>query len=306
MSKIFRLIALLAFAVIINRNSTAIAIENSDSDGDGFTDEQERAWATDPLAPASRPLLDAIPLAQWKLDQATGLTVADTSDHGQVAYLEGETKPAWDIDEAALTFDGNQNQLRVPHSAIVSPTNTFTLAIWIQTPVGSEGLIMGKWPIEGTKGSYGLALHSGRLALAMSFAGEYRPLFGTRIVTDGEWHFVAATCTGNEVSLYIDGVLDAQTHTGGSIDQINAPLLLGLMEGKLSDARIYHRALRQDELILLYELATRSANDVRTLRPRHPANETEAIIAISPTQLTPQQVIRLRATERVANIEVAR
>ncbi|MFZ0033784.1 MAG: LamG domain-containing protein, partial [Sedimentisphaerales bacterium] len=70
------------------------------------------------------------------------------------------------------------------------------------------------------------------------------------------WHHVAGTYDGNEVKLYIDGVLKATTAHSGTIGTNTYNVNIGtnsqyperLYNGLIDDVRIYDKALSQAEI----------------------------------------------------------
>ncbi len=140
---------------------------------------------------------------------------------------------------AALRFHGNgafeQNQVKVRIDAPAVPADVgeagFTLEFWMKanagentgpacTPGGSNwiyGDIVFDRDVydDGDWGDYGLSLAEGRVAWGasgQSSAGYFEnTVCGSRVVTDGAWHHVAAVkdAAAGRLRVYVDGQLDA-------------------------------------------------------------------------------------------------
>jgi len=83
--------------------------------------------------------------------------------------------------------------------------------------------------------------------------GEFT-VTGSRVVTDGAWHHVAAVYTGSQVQVFFDGIIDTVASAHGDVvvsstktlvgSEVAQPLVFG---GQLDDLRIFGRVLSVDE-----------------------------------------------------------
>ena len=87
-------------------------------------------------------------------------------------------------------------------------------------------------------------------------------LNGNANIADGAWHHVVGVYDGNQILLYVDGVLDASKNVGSmNIDTWRA-LRIGenwelgnsFFGGTLDEVRIYDRALTADDVAQLFAL----------------------------------------------------
>lgn len=81
---------------------------------------------------------------------------------------------------------------------------------------------------------------------------------------DGQWHQAVGTVDGQNMRLYVDGVLKRTKQFTGIIESSNLDTLIGYRGagsvntyaiGKLDETRLYNRALSPDEVLKLYEWA---------------------------------------------------
>lgn len=251
-----------AIATVIWAFQTGVTQEanrQADGDGDGYTDAQEEAWATDPLDANYHPDLETGIVGWWRFDEGNGLSVADASGNGHAGTLTGAIKPQWTSDDTGtvLTFSGG-NHVSVANTVELTPQGALTVVAWVKLSPTATGQVVSKWR-SGSDGSYSLSVARGRPVLELMLAGEYRPLISPVAISYSEWHQLAAVFDGREVRLYLDGARVATTHTGGPVDVIAEPLRIGQLSGNLADVGVYARALTDGDVSLLYEVSTGSS-----------------------------------------------
>ncbi len=251
----------------------------TDSDGDGFTDRQEEDWGTNPRDAGSQPRLDVGMVGLWRLDQFESTTVSDGSPNDLDGQLIGSPLPTLSGSgpDKALTFDGVQNEVQIPDTPALTPRHVVTVAAWVKASREAEGVLVGKWPAKGMQGSYTLSLLEGYLVMELSVGGVYRPLISSTAIEDEGWHYVAAVYDGFEARLYLDGVRVSTTHTGGKLDVVGEPLVMGHFQGSLRNVRLFSKPLQDRELALIYEVElkqlgiTQPPPNLMTLRTKAPS-----------------------------------
>jgi len=194
----------------------------------------------------------------WKLDETSGLTVADSSIFGNDGILTGGE---WTngIIGGALKFDGTDSYVSVPSSSSLQLTSALTIAGWIKAnnwdsanevdPLARKG--------EGNPNNYQLAVVDGRATFYLD-GGEADDdgFVGNTPLNTDQWYHIAATWDGVAVRIYVDGVVDNDP-SDSRVDAIGTdtrPFYLGgrsgtdLLEGTLDDVRLYNRALSEAEI----------------------------------------------------------
>ena len=105
---------------------------------------------------------------------------------------------------------------------------------------------------------------SGKLCVQVGGGGIY----GSRVLTDGAWHHVAAVLENDgspnldEIKLYVDGIEDTEPFPGVPINTLYSKIvLIGVygptaryFEGLIDDVRIYDRVLTEAEIQALAEM----------------------------------------------------
>jgi hypothetical protein len=138
----------------------------------------------------------------------------------------------------------------------------FTLAAWIKVDGQS-----GKWQViaakearEPTGRNYGLFCNINTGVIHYSFTNNaaWQSFDAQTVVTDGEWHHVAATYDGSDFKLYIDGVVDAETSPGVVPDATDNVLYIGgcdigdyWMTGIIDEVVLFNEGLSEADVAML-------------------------------------------------------
>ncbi|QKG53346.1 LamG-like jellyroll fold domain-containing protein [Hymenobacter sp. BRD67] len=111
--------------------------------------------------------------------------------------------------------------------------------------------------------NYGTASTNQRSGILVSsgghlyYVGEFNDLEGSKTITDGHWHHVAATYDGTSLKLYVDGVLDVSSNPGAfsttgtswNLGKRIPPLTSNeLFTGHIDEMRVYSTALTPAQL----------------------------------------------------------
>ncbi|UCG47484.1 MAG: LamG domain-containing protein, partial [Phycisphaerales bacterium] len=219
------------------------------------------------------PITDPNLVGWWKFDDDTGTTAVDASGHDNYGTLKGDPEWAIGYDGSALSFDGVDDFVEVPHAEILTVDNEVTVMAWILTSrhggpgtQGYQGIVAKGNPPR----SYSLYTQSaGTLHFSTTSAGAYVGSSSSEQVPLNEWVHVAAMVSNGEHLYYINGepagtggsgielpgmadtatVVIARTHEGATRSFL----------GMIDDVRIYNRALTQDEIKLVMRGDTKRA-----------------------------------------------
>jgi len=198
-------------------------------------------------------------VGHWKLDKDP----SDSSSYGNDGTIYGT--PSWDTTEKigqSLILDGDDHvEMDVTSYKGVLGTQSRTCAAWVKA-TGTGAIV--SWGDSGTTGGWWLfwVESGGRLRLQCQGGS----IVGSTDLRDGAWHHAAAvldsdgTPDNDEVKLYLDGIEETYssitTHPIDTVSGNNVTIgaaysggsLVVPFTGQIDDARIYNRALSEDEI----------------------------------------------------------
>ncbi|MBN2593017.1 MAG: LamG domain-containing protein [Sedimentisphaerales bacterium] len=172
-------------------------------------------------------------LARWKLDEAGGNDVSDSSGNACGGKLIGnpQWRPAGGKVGGALEFDGDGDFVRIDDESAFDIAGPITIAAWFKVNTFDK-----RWQSLVTKGdtSWRLQRYAEDNTLAFHCTGitsvtGQRPegIEGRKNVNDGQWHHVVGVYDGSEILLYIDGVLDNSSKASGEISMNDSAVIIG-------------------------------------------------------------------------------
>lgn len=203
--------------------------------------------------------VDEVPSLELDFENASNRLQNTGSNPNTFTPTGGTSYTAGINGGTALNFDGNY--LTANHSPV---TTGFTISFWMKTnnagPNGGgsqwyqgAGLIDGE--IGGVTQDWGITLMGDKVALGIG--DPDLTTFSTTSVTDGQWHFVAATwsSTAGVAKLYIDGALEGTITGTGHAPRLtdnsffvgydaNGSYYVGLMD----QIRFYNRSFSQSDI----------------------------------------------------------
>jgi hypothetical protein len=182
----------------------------------------------------------------WKFDEGSGDVATDSSGNGfdipLVDHLWGDG-----VFGGAVVFPG---QGQGQKGGFVYSDNAITVCAW----VWHEAFITGQVERYVTAEPEIAVIRKesdGRLHFYINAGGTLQHLRVSDVLTEGEWHHVAGTWDGKTQRLYLDGVEIASQTPGGALGTTSGVRFSNTPEplnGMLDDARIYNRALTEEEI----------------------------------------------------------
>jgi len=172
------------------------------------------------------------------------------TENGGVSYSTG-------IHGQAIKLDGVNNYITIADSVSISPTKAITLSAWVKPDFISDSLgfrIISKCLSVNDcgKNSYILGFYYMQVLNT--------PFYISARARVSEWSHIVGTFDGNYMKLYKNGNLIDSQYVSGNIFDSSAPLTIGAnghfsenYAGFIDDARIYNRALSEEEVKELYE-----------------------------------------------------
>lgn len=200
-------------------------------------------------------LVDA-PDAYWRLGEAAGATTAtDASGNGRSGTYNGPVT----LGAVSLVGGGGTSADFAPTSWMAVPgaswmdSANFTAEVWFKpdSVSGYQGLISRD--SSGSGRLWTLYLLNGQLHVYNGAAGS-GVLTGSKTMGIGGRHHAVITYSGTTLSIYLDGVLDAQATVTLPTASATTPMLVGAsyggvgsptfgFDGLIDEAAFYHTAL---------------------------------------------------------------
>jgi hypothetical protein len=227
----------------------------------------------------ARQVLDAAPLAYWRLGEFSGPQARDATGHrrdaayenGVAFYLPGPPSPAFSGAAAinrAAHFAGGHLKAEVPRLG-----DTYSVELWFWNGLPHDarpvtGFLFSRGA-EGSKSPAGDHLFlggrqgdAGRLVFASGSQGSGIRLAGRSEVRPKTWNHVVLVRAGKKVAVYCNGRSSPEVsgEAGEAITPAAASLLIGdshdgsaSFEGKIDEVAVYDRALTPDEVARHFE-----------------------------------------------------
>ena len=202
----------------------------------------------------------------WKLDEASGLTAADSSGQGNDGTLTNMAGNEWTAGQinGALAFDGTNDYVNLGNDGSLQLTGDMTITVWAKLATGNAGNyygIAGKLR-DAPYAGFALTRHSTNYFYFWIADGTtIESIASNATYTDTNWHHIAGVRRSGTNYLYIDGVEQTATNTrairdsgdfafiGRQYSSYNGRYFKGIID----DVRIYNRALSTEEIAQLAE-----------------------------------------------------
>ena len=241
----------------------------------------------------------------WRLDEASGLTAADSSGNDNDGTLTNMAGDEWTtgILANALEFDGINDYIALPY--ILNPDDgDFTATAWIylenEDPDDPGNVVLDQTNNGVELGRIWLSRHNDTDALLSRFGGEQ--LLTSDTLDLNRWYHVgvvyekgASATKDGIVKMYIDGEEKASDDTYQ--DACTGSMRIGRgrinnreWDGIIDDVRIYNRALTAEEIAALADpdrvifrefTETKVDTDVPSITLSTPAGTSEGDLMIA-------------------------
>ncbi len=218
-------------------------------------------------------------ISYWKLDDGSGTTATDSAGAND-GTLQGDAKWAAGWVVGAVELDGDDDYVDCGQGTVFNTVcrNAITLAAWVKAdpalgPAWGGIIMRGYGYLYGDVEPYDtFAMYYHRPNERMGFktnstSPEWMasPDNSATALFDGEWHHTASVYDGAEKVIYLDSVEIVRAAATGQIGigEGTGRVLLGggrdvdpmVIEfgGRIDEARIYDRALTQEEIVAVME-----------------------------------------------------
>jgi hypothetical protein len=165
---------------------------------------------------------------------------------------------------SALHFVGATNQVQYGDPNSFPGFTKLTVSAWVRTSASRYPAYVLSKHVSGNAGQFLIGMNSPTVIrfFVITTAGRVNLDAATPPVNDGLWHLVCGTYDGTHENVYFDGkLLNRAPQSGTILTNTQAPFLLsGFLggagngwDGDLDEINLWSRALRPQEIALLYD-----------------------------------------------------
>lgn len=197
-------------------------------------------------APVSADVVTGGLLAWWRFDEGSGTSVADSSGNGKTGTLTGgATFTTSNGSHGAMNFDGANGKMAVSVSS--GGTATYSISMWF-FPIPSSDSYGAVLTADQSGGFY----YRGSTTKAdFYFGGDH---LNNSAISENSWHHIAIVISAGSGTFYLDGSADGTFSSATDFTFLTMGDDGGseTFKGKISDARIYNRAITSGEVTQLF------------------------------------------------------
>jgi prepilin-type N-terminal cleavage/methylation domain-containing protein len=193
-------------------------------------------------------------LADWKFNESSGTTAADSYANAYTGTLVGGVSHVAGVVGNALSFNGSSGYVDFG-TITLNLGNAFTIGAWIQASAsrGNWHIIFSRGPKASGHVEFYINSGNGTLCFYASDMTGTAPngTCTTAAVDDGNWHYVAFSYNGTAGQFYIDGVaVPFSPAISGTIQPMTADVLVGNVPGQttyfsglIEEVRVYNGSI---------------------------------------------------------------
>ena len=251
-----------------------------------------------PPPPVTPPIASG-PIAHWKFDEGTGLLANDASGNGHIGTLKnGATWSTLGKIGGALSLDGINDFVTVPHKADLALKGPLTIAMWIKPTTISNGAddFLSKTDANVMHFSVGVGSSSKNVQMtyADTFGGTRTLRSQPKVLAPGTWTHIAFRYDMQSMKLFVNGKLQDRAVISDDLKTNLKELFIGrystkYFHGLIDDLRIYNRELTDAELADLADIFSFTMNiDTAPVHVPHDGSVIVPITLTTTSVLPPQ------------------
>jgi len=195
---------------------------------------------------------------QWRLNQASGSVVQDSSGRGHTGSLNNG--PQWVAGRYSngLSFNGVDDQVTIADAPSLRLSTGYTIAFWMNKsaePADFSRMVGKGNDVSRNFGIWDVAGSNARVMFQFRVeGGAYRTLTSSGTVPVGTWRHVGVTWDGFVGRIYLDGILDSSAAMPGPAIVSADPMTFGFAgyhtryAGKLDEVVVLNRAATATEM----------------------------------------------------------
>jgi C1A family cysteine protease len=264
-------------------------------------------------ADTGTPITPGGPVGYWRFDEGSGTTATDSSGMGNSGTIFGATYVAGHS-STALSFDGANDYVQIPHSASLNLTSDFSIEFWMRSDgVGNSFQMLVSKRLDSDWTAPFQVWLDNRSASGFNMAIRFSLGTGTNsqaisandAVSSGQWTYVVVTVSGSTMKIYINGVERASGPFSGTRQSNTAPLRLGVypgwsgyfFNGLLDEVKVHREVITPAPLSYGAQEGKRLLADEAGVRPNPVRNTATFWAAGAPIQNIRVQIYNLAGKE---------
>jgi len=198
-------------------------------------------------------------VAYWSFDEGSGNIAYDASGNGNHGTLTNGPKWTQGKIGGALSFDGVDDYVEVPHSSSLMPISSISISFWmkkLKDPLrGWVGLFYKRGSENSGYNGYSVLLQTDG-SIRWEFPGVANAVVDSSVLANNTWYYIVAVYDGSSMKIFINGSLNNSRAVSGNIIPTVANLIIGTRDayfnGLIDEVRIYNRALSPEEIRFHY------------------------------------------------------
>ncbi len=220
------------------------------------------------------------PSAYWRLGETSGNVAANAIGAPNGEYrggvVLGEPGALSTDPNAAASFDGVDDTVRMPDAAALDPTGALSIEAWIKPTSGAPATTLVR-----KEGQYMVRRQAdGAVTFRLWKSGVTRDFSSAAGVTMPDaWNHVVATWNGSSMEIWVNGILRGSTVLSAPIDASAQPLFVGSVlqsydwfRGTIDEVAVYGSALSAERILAHYSAAVPLDSTAPAVTLMTPAN----------------------------------
>lgn len=153
----------------------------------------------------------------------------------------------------SVLLNGTSSYVDVPYNANLNITGALTMEAWVKTSSTTYQMVLERGDSSQNQMSYDLAIAEGKVRMdIMQTNGSYVACIGSTVMNNGAWHHIAGVYDGNQMRVYLDGVLNGSATATMAPGNNSTGLRIGkssflyypyYFNGRIDEVRVSNAAL---------------------------------------------------------------
>ncbi len=180
----------------------------------------------------------------WTFEERKGDEIEDVVGNNDGEIVGKLSRTFYGKFGSAIRFSGkNDSYIRIPHSDVFNAAS-YTFVAWVKLKPASWQYIVWRngdvWPESEEVRHIDIWIHEAGYPVFMWTAGQHKgQLDGKTVITDDKWHHIAKVYDGDKVMMFIDGILEDQIASGGTLDTNESPIWIGARPGDIAATGLF-------------------------------------------------------------------